>query len=115
MALEPFSSCRRLLPCLVASSYYLSLLSSATVIHSIETLQVETYCTVIICGKEGRLILAPFIVAGCQSHSRLHGDYLVWHLQEYFFFFSKRGSDFQAWHHAHAWEKPANVFEGTVT
>jgi hypothetical protein len=34
--------------------------SSATVIHSIETLQVETYCTVIIV--EGRLILAPFIV-----------------------------------------------------
>jgi hypothetical protein len=34
--------------------------SSATTIHSIQTLQVENYCTVIIVG--GRLILAPFIV-----------------------------------------------------
>ena len=35
--------------------------SCVTVIHSIKTLQVETYCTVIIV--DGRLILAPFIVA----------------------------------------------------
>jgi len=35
--------------------------SSATVILSIKTLQVETYCTVII--MEGPLIMAPFIVA----------------------------------------------------
>ena len=35
--------------------------SSATVLHSIQTIQVETYCTVIIV--DGRLILAPFIVA----------------------------------------------------
>jgi hypothetical protein len=46
----------------------------------------------------------------CQSHPHLHGNYL-WHLQEY----SKRGSDFQAWSHAHAWEKPADVFESIVT
>ena len=35
--------------------------SSATVIRSIKTLQVESYCTVIIA--EGQLIQAPFIVA----------------------------------------------------
>ena len=35
--------------------------SSATVIQSIKTLQVEAYCTVTIVG--GQLILAPFIVA----------------------------------------------------
>ena len=35
--------------------------SSATVIHSIKALQVGNFCTVIIV--EGRLILAPFIVA----------------------------------------------------
>jgi hypothetical protein len=34
--------------------------SNVTTIHSIQTLQVENYCTVIIVG--GRLILAPFIV-----------------------------------------------------
>ena len=33
--------------------------SNVTTIHSIKTLQVETYCTVVIVG--GRLILAPFI------------------------------------------------------
>ena len=35
--------------------------SSSTVIHSIKTLQVENFCTRIIV--DGRLILAPFIVA----------------------------------------------------
>jgi len=35
--------------------------SSATVIHSIKTRQVENFCTVIIVG--GRLILAPYIVS----------------------------------------------------
>ena len=35
--------------------------SSVTVINSIKTLQVETFCTLVIV--EGRLILAPFIVA----------------------------------------------------
>ena len=35
--------------------------STVTVMHSIETLQVETFCTVIIV--DGQLILAPFIVA----------------------------------------------------
>ena len=35
--------------------------SSVTLIRSIKTLQVETFCTVTIV--EGRLILAPFIVA----------------------------------------------------
>ena len=35
--------------------------SSLTVIHSIKTLQAETFCTVVIV--DGQLILAPFIVA----------------------------------------------------
>ena len=34
--------------------------SNATMIHSIKTIQVETYCTLVIVG--GRLILAPYIV-----------------------------------------------------
>jgi hypothetical protein len=34
--------------------------SNFTMIHSIKTLQVESYCTVIIVG--GQLILAPFII-----------------------------------------------------
>ena len=35
--------------------------TSATVFRSVTTLQVDTYCTVVIV--DGRLILAPFIVA----------------------------------------------------
>jgi hypothetical protein len=34
--------------------------SNATMIHSIKTIQVETYCTRVIVG--GQLILAPYIV-----------------------------------------------------
>jgi hypothetical protein len=34
--------------------------SNATMIHSIKTIQVETYCTRVIVG--GQLILAPFII-----------------------------------------------------
>ena len=34
--------------------------SNATMIHSLKTIQVENYCTLVIVG--GRLILAPYIV-----------------------------------------------------
>ena len=71
--------------------------ATGTVIHSIKTLQVETFCTVIIVDA----CSGSFHSGCCQPQPLLHGDYFkLWHLQEYF----TRGSDFQGWNYAHAWK-----------